>query len=185
MRRFVFALVLASACSSGGASPSTTPSPGGAASMEASGQRGEPCPVPVPPNTGDWKLVEITNVTFCVPAAWEVSATQARATGNRVSWGATAQRMQVVVSGIPPGQMSGTSIANAGGSRGGTTMARRVTENEMIGGQMGAIWYEEGTGRVATGISFTRPTFAMSGEASGRANVELQLAIYRTIRFTQ
>lgn len=186
LKRIALGLVLASACSSGGnAPPSTSPSTADAASVQSSDQAWEPCPVPVPPNTGDWKLVEITNVTFCVPSGWQVSATQARANGNRLNWGATQQRVQVVVSGMPPGQMSGTSIANAGGSSAGTTMGRRITENAMIGGQMGTMWYEEGTGRVGTGISFSRPTFAMVGEASGKDNVQLQLAIYRTIRFTQ
>lgn len=185
MKRFALALVVsvsAAACG-GGAPPATTPSTAGTAAVQSSDQDWEPCPVPVPPNTGDWKLVEITNITFCVPSGWQVSATQARATGNRLSWGSTTQRVQVVVSGMPPGQMSGSSIANAGASSAGTTMARRITENVMVGGQMGAMWYEEGTGRVATGISFTRPTFSMAGEASGKANVDLQLAIYRTIRF--
>jgi hypothetical protein len=155
-------------------------------SVPASAQDVQPCNVPVPPNTGDWKLVEITNVSFCVPVTWQVSATQVRTTGNRIRWGTTAMRTQVTVSGAPGG-MSGTSIANAGGSRGGTDMARRITEFERIGDQMASVWYEEGTGRVSTGVSFTdlRPPFSMTGEASGRANVDLQIAIYRTIRITQ
>lgn len=182
MMRLAIVLVLASACA-GGAPPATSPATGTAASVQASDQDWEPCTVPVPENTGQWKQVAITNVTFCVPVAWEVSLTQARATGNRLTWGSAAQRTQMVVSG-GPGGMSTTSIANAGASSSGTTMARRITENAMIGGRMGNVWYEEGTGRVATGISFTdvRPYFAMTGEASGKANVELQLAIYRTIR---
>ncbi len=182
MMRLAIVLVLASACA-GGAPPATSPATGTAASVQASDQDWEPCTVPVPENTGQWKQVAITNVTFCVPVSWEVSLTQARATGNRLTWGSAAQRTQMVVSG-GPGGMSTTSIANAGASSSGTTMARRITENAMIGGRMGNVWYEEGTGRVATGISFTdvRPYFAMTGEASGKANVELQLAIYRTIR---
>jgi hypothetical protein len=154
--------------------------------MQSSDQPWEPCTVPVPENTGQWKQVEITNVTFCVPLSWQVSATQARATGNRITWGTSAQRAAFRVAGVSGG-MSATSIANAGGSSGGTTMARRITENELIGGQMGSIFYEEGTGRVATGISFANvnPTFAMTGEASGKANVDLQIAIYRTIRIRQ
>ena len=184
MKRFALALVVSvSIAGCSGAPAATTPSTAGTAAVQTSDQAWEPCPVSVPPNTGDWKLVEITNITFCVPSAWQVSATQARATGNRLTWGTSQQRGQVRVVGVPAGQMSGSSIANAGASSAGTTMARRITENVMVGGQMGAMWYEEGTGRVATGISFTRPTFSMAGEASGKANVELQLAIYRTIRF--
>lgn len=151
-------------------------------SVQASAQDGQPCNVPVPPNTGDWKLVEITNVSFCVPVSWQVSATQVRTAGNRIRWGTTVARTPSSADG-----RSGTSIANAGGSRGGTDMARRITEFERIGDQMASVWYEEGTGRVATGVSFTdlRPPFSMTGEASGRANVDLQIAIYRTIRITQ
>lgn len=186
MKRLAVIFILVGACSSGGAPASTIPATSAGATVQSSDQDWEPCSVPVPENTGQWKQVQITNATFCVPVTWAVSATQARATGNRVSWSNTAQRLPFTVSSASGG-MSSTSIANAGGSTGGTTMARRVTENAMIGGRMGAIWYEEGTGRVATGISFTdsRPFFAMTGEASGKANVELQLAIYRTIRLAQ
>lgn len=186
MKRLVALVIVASACGGGGAPPATTPATSGAAAMESSDQAWEPCTVPVPEGTGQWKTVEITNVTFCVPASWQVSATQARATGNRISWVSGSQRLPFTVSG-GPGGMSATSIANAGGSRGGTDMARRVTEFERIGGQMASIWYEEGTGRVATGVSFTdiRPAFTMTGDASGKANVELQLAVYRTVRIRQ
>ncbi len=187
MKRLAVTLVFAAACSSGGASPTTTPATSTGAVVQSSDQDWEPCSVPVPENTGQWKQVQITNASFCVPVTWQVSASQARATGNRVRWDAAAQRVQVVVVGGPQG-MSSTSIANGGStSRGGTTMARRITENAMIGGQMANVWYEEGTGRVATGIAFTdvRPYFAMTGEASGKANVELQLAIYRTIRLVR
>jgi hypothetical protein len=184
MQRLVGILIIASACA-GGAPPATSPTSAGAA-VQASDQAWEPCSVPVPENTGQWKQVEIPNATFCVPVTWEVSLTQARATGNRLTWGAQAQRQQVTVTRVQGG-MSATSIANSGASSSGTTMARRITENAMIGGQMANVWFEEGTGRVATGIAFTdvRPYFAMTGEASGKANVELQLAIYRTIRFAQ
>ena len=179
MKRLVLPLAIAALAVGAAAAPDARAASAGPAAIADS----TACTRPVPPNTGEWKMVEVTNVTFCVPADWRVSANQARARGNTIRWGnAAVARQQVTVSG-GPGGMSRTSIANSGGSSAGTTMARRITENEVIGGQMANIWYEEGTGRVATGVSFTERPFAITGEASGRANVDLQLAVYRTVRF--
>ncbi len=77
------------------------------------------------------------------------------------------------------------TIANTGRGSAGTAIARRVSNDEVIGGEMGNIWFEEGNGRVATGVTFTEARVSFTGEASGKQNVDLQLAVYRTIRFVR
>lgn len=45
-----------------------------------------PCTVPVPENSGEWKQVTATNVTFCIPAAWRVRGTRASYGGGSIRW---------------------------------------------------------------------------------------------------
>jgi hypothetical protein len=183
MKRLLLSLVLVSACRSAATPPETSTT---AAAQAAA----TPCAVPVPPNTGEWKQVQGSGITFCVPADWRVANQRANYSGGTVRWQyslgrgtMTVTTTTTVASGGAAGRGPG-SIANSG-ARGsaGTTMGRRVTTNEMIGGQMADIWFEEGNGRVGTGITFRDPPLSFTGEAAGSDNVALQLAVYRTIRF--
>lgn len=186
MKRLLITLALLSACRSGSAPAGAEPSAvGSAAEVQAGSEEIQACNVPVPANTGAWKRVDGTGFTFCVPVTWRISRTRANYAGGTLRWDNAPQRLPVTVQGGPSGRMSSTSIANGGGSSAGTTMARRGSFSEMIGGQMATITREEGTGRVATGVSFRDPPLYFTGEASGQENVLLQIAVYRTIRFTR
>ena len=191
MRRLLPTALLLAACAGGSSSAGEAPTAQSTDAAAASSAATEPCNVPVPANSAGWKLVQGTGWTMCVPADWRVSTNRATYSGGTVRWQNGQARLPVTVtsvrvvggSGATSTGSSGTSIANAGGTRAGTTMGRRQSLSEMIGGQMATIWSEEGNGRVGTGVSFREPQLSMTGEASGQRNVELQLAVYRTIRF--
>ncbi len=187
MKRIVLTLVFAVACRSASAPPETASaaSSGTASAQAASAQAAAaPCPVPVPPNTGEWRKVDGTGITFCVPVSWRVANQRAIYSGGTVRWqygGARINTPAPNTGGRGPGSITSVGARTSAG----TTMGRRVTTNEMVGGQMADIFFEEGNGRVSTGASFRDPPLTFTGEATGQDNVALQLAVYRTIRFTR
>lgn len=149
-------------------------------------QASRPCNVAVPDGSGQWKLVEGVGFTMCVPSDWRVANTRATYSGGTVRWQSQERREAFTVTSVRGASTpSATSMGNAGGSRASTTIARRQGVSEMIGGQMATIWSEEGNGRVGTGVEFRDPRLVITGEASGQQNVQLQLEVYRTIRFVR
>ena len=136
-----------------------------------------PCTVPVPEDTGDWKQVSSTYVTFCVPASWRVRGMRASYTGGSIRWQNTSsQGTTRQASG--PQSIGGGSSANSSPVR-----TERLPEN--IGGRQAEVWRQMGVGRLQTGVAFAQPPqFSITGEASGEEQVLLQLAVYRTVRFT-
>lgn len=177
----VFTLAALGACagaSGGSAAAAPTPEQLAAIALES------PCGVNVPEQFGPWRSVQATGFTFCVPAAWNVSGERATYPGGTLRWGIMQMQRVSVVSG-GSGGISATSIANAGGSRSNTDLSRVQRFSEVIGGQMASLFREEGTGRLRTGVSFPDERISITGEASGEANVNLQLIVFRTVRFTR
>ncbi len=136
-----------------------------------------PCTVPVPENTGDWIQVTSANVTFCVPSTWRVRGTRASYSGGSLRWQNTAPPVMTRQS-TGPQSIGGNSSANS-------TPVRTERLPEMIGGRQAEVWRQMGVGRLQTGVSFTQsPQFFITGEAAGDEQVALQLAVFRTVRFT-
>lgn len=135
-----------------------------------------PCTVPVPENSGEWKQVTATSVTFCVPASWRVRGTRASYSGGSIRWQNTAsQGTARQASG--PQSIGGRSNANS-------SPVRSESNPEMIGGRQATVMRQMGVGRLQTSISFAQaPQFSITGEASGEEQVLLQLAVFRTVRF--
>lgn len=136
-----------------------------------------PCTVPVPENTGEWKQLSATTVTFCVPASWRVRGTRASYSGGSIQW-----------QNSPPPVMTRQSTGPqsiGGNSRASSAQVRTERLPEMIGGRQAEVWRQMGVGRLQTGVSFAQaPQFSIIGEAAGEERVALQLAVYRTVRFT-
>ena len=136
-----------------------------------------PCAVPVPEGTGAWKQVDATSVTFCVPAGWRVRGMRASYGGGSLRWQHSAPPPQTRQAAGPQ------SISGRSGGSGGASV-RTQRQPEMIGGRQSEIWWQEGVGRLQTGVSFSQsPLFSITGEAAGDEQVKLQLAVYRTVRF--
>lgn len=136
-----------------------------------------PCAVPVPENTGEWKQVCAPSVTFCVPAAWRVRGMRASCSGGSIRWQITASQAGARASSGPQSIM-GTTSANS-------SAVRTEALPGVIGGRQATVMRQMGVGRLQTGVSFAQaPQFSITGEASGEEQVVLQLAVYRTVRFT-
>jgi hypothetical protein len=136
-----------------------------------------PCTVPVPENTGDWKQITATNVTFCIPAAWRVR-------GMRASYGGGSIRWQNTAPPVMTRQATGPQSIAGSGTSANSSPVRTERLPETIGGRQAEVWRQMGVGRLQTGVSFAQsPQFFMTGEASGDENVNLQLAVFRTVRF--
>lgn len=136
-----------------------------------------PCTVPVPENTGDWKQIEAPGVTFCVPSSWRVRGMRASYSGGSIRWQNAA----------PPAmtrQPGGVQSMGGRSSSSGPSSLRTERLPEMIGGRQAEIWRQMGVGRLQTGVSWPQPLFSIVGEAAGDEHVLLQMAVYRTVRFT-
>ena len=140
-----------------------------------------PCTVPVPENTGAWKQVTAENVTFCVPANWRVRGTRASYGGGSIRW------EHATVRATPSASASGpTSLTGRSNSSPNSTPVRSEALPEMIGGHQATVMRQMGVGRLQTSVNFPNPPqFSMTGEASGEEQVNLQLAVYRTVRFKE
>ncbi len=185
MKRSVLALVLLlAACKRGSAPAGAEPAVEAAAGQSAAQAATQPCNVVLPEGSGQWKLIEGVGFTMCVPAEWRVANTRATYAGGTIRWQNSQARLPFTVTSVR-GAPSATSMGGNTSSTASTNVGRRQGVSEMIGGQMASIWSEEGNGRVGTGVSFRDPPLSITGEASGKQNVQLQLAVYRTIRFVR
>jgi hypothetical protein len=136
-----------------------------------------PCAVPVPEGTGEWEQVSATNVTLCVPASWRVRGRRASYSGGSIRWQNTATQVMTRQATGPQ------SIA--GGSSGSSSAVRTERLPEVIAGRQAEVWRQMGVGHLATGVSFAQaPQFSITGEAAGDEQLVLQLAVFRTVRFT-
>jgi len=136
-----------------------------------------PCTVPVPEGTGEWKQVSATSVTFCVPASWRVRGTRASYSGGSIRWQNTASQATTR-------QASGPQSIG-GRAAPGSSAVRTERLPEVIAGRQAEVWRQMGVGRLQTGVSFAQaPQFSITGEAAGDEQVVLQLAVFRTVRFT-
>jgi hypothetical protein len=137
-----------------------------------------PCTVPVPADSGEWKQISASSVTFCVPAAWRVRGTRASYSGGSIRWQNSAPPVMTRQSTGP------TSISGGGGTSANSTPLRTERFPETIGGRQADVWRQTGVGRLQTGVSFAQaPLFSIIGEAAGDEQVAVQLAVFRTVRF--
>jgi hypothetical protein len=155
------------------------------AATEMAGADAPSCNVPTPAVDGEpWREVRATSFTFCVPGNWRPSGSSARGIAARtwrggsgsVTWGTGEYRPRRVVTttvvvrpgeplpSTPPGQV------------------RRFTET--IDNRTAQLWDNEINGRHYTGATWSRPTVFFDGESADAATARVQLAVYRTVRFT-
>ena len=143
-----------------------------------------PCSVPVLKATEPWRRVQARDFTFCVPTSWRpagnrsangIDARTWRGEGGSITWGTGAHRprrvatAQVIVRAgeplpPPPGQV------------------RRF--GEIIDGRPADMWDNEFEGKHYTGAEWSQPAVYIEGDATTPATARIQLAVYRTVRFS-
>ena len=145
-----------------------------------------PCSVELPESaTEPWRVVRGRGFTFCVPASWravghptrqDVDARTWRGGGGSITWGTGEYRPQQIA--------TETVIVRAGDPLPAPSGSVRRF-NEVIDGRSAKMWDNEFRGRHYTGAVWTTPAVYMEGEASAQHSARLQLAVFRTVRFTR
>lgn len=177
-------LLLLAACASGGRQ--------GATDAPVAETAAEPCNVAVEATRGaPWRLVRGEGFTFCVPATWRARARPTSAGVDAriwwggqgsVTWGTGTYRPQrrtvTVATAVPASAAGGTGMPPAplaGESR---------RSAETIGGYVADVWSNRFEGTHYTGAVWTMPARVhITGEAKSSVEADLQLAVYRTVRF--
>ncbi len=124
-------------------------------------------------------MVAADGFTFCVPPGWHGSGRTWRRGEGSVTWG----------TGAPPRTAVRTEVRTVPASEIETTPAgvpdsdlRRFTE--VIGGQDAQVWRNRFGGAYYTGVRWDGPRVWLTGEAGGPETADLQLKIFRTVRFS-
>jgi hypothetical protein len=176
--------LLLSACASGGTQQS--------AIAAAASQSMTECNVQVIASTeSPWRLVQADGFTFCVPANWSPGGRRSaqghdarvwRSGASSITWGTGEFRPQrtgtaTVTVAVPAGESPHPSMVTPPG-----TVRRFV---EVIGGRSAEMWDNQFGSSFYTGVILEEPRRVhISGEAQDRTTAALQLAVYRTVRFS-
>lgn len=150
------------------------PTPAGA-SAAAVAPSGTPCAVAVEgADIRDWRTVDARGFTFCVPADWRSRGNSWRRGSASIEWGVGEPRPRAIQktvaseSMLPSGPPPNSDI-------------RRFSET--IGGREAELWENRFGTSYYTGAKFSRPKVYLVGGASDRGAANLEIEIYRTVRF--
>jgi hypothetical protein len=177
-------LLLLAACASGNRQ--------GAADAAVAETAAEPCNVAVEAARGaPWRLVRGEGFTFCVPTTWRAGARRTsagvdahiwRGGQGSITWGTGTyqpQRRTVTVTTVVPA----SAVGGAGMPPAPPAGASRRSA-ETIGGYVADVWSNQFEGTHYTGAVWTVPARVhITGESKSRVDADLQLAVYRTVRF--
>lgn len=163
--------------------------PGVIGGPQASAQtRGQdaPCNVALEePNTATWRLVQASGFTFCVPPDWRPAGGGNRTNAKRwtrglnvIAWGTGAPRRPVAqgyeIARVTPGQ----PIPQI------TTPCTPRRSNESIDHRLAEVFDTDCGDKHHTGANWHDPRIYFQGEAGDAAGAQLQLVVFRTVRFT-
>ena len=132
-----------------------------------------PCPVFVPTaDSLDWKLVQATGFTFCVPPGWRRSGSRGwQSEGAGIEWriGAWPQSTTLDPRWFPAG------------IRGPEHFDRHLVE--VIGGEGAELWDIRIQDADYTAAQWAQKRVFFKGKANGLQSADLEFTIYRTVRF--
>ena len=143
-----------------------------------------PCTVTLPgADLSGWKEVRATGFTFCVPANWRpsgrarggVDAGTWRGGSGSITWGVGAYRPQEVVTRV-------VVVGDGSPDPGPPGQVRRFPE--VIGGAAADLWDNQFDGKHYTGAEWRSRSAYISGDSRDGGTANLQLRVYRTVRFT-
>lgn len=142
-----------------------------------------PCSVPVSAAPGEpWQQITGRGFTFCIPASWRAASRNTfRGDGGWVRWGTGEYR------GGP--SETGTAFITVPANGPLVLPPPRGRYNhfpETIGGSVAELWDSELDGKFYTGAQWQTPErIYLAGECTDARARDLQLEIYRTVRFTE
>jgi hypothetical protein len=130
-----------------------------------------------------WREIAAEGFTFCVPPDWRGSGRSLRRGSAEITWGkGTRPPQQVAVvtqtvvapAGAVPRPPSGPPLDSD---------LRRFTEE--IGGHRATVWRNRFGQGYHTGAHWESLRFWIVGEAADPASADMQLTIFRTVRFSE
>ena len=122
-----------------------------------------------------WREVAAADFTFCVPAEWRVGEHDARHGSATLKWGA----------GVPPRETLGQSTGPVAGPAVSRSSLDLRHFSEEIGGRLAQLFRNRyGDDKYYSGASWDSPAVWLNGASRTARETDLQLAIYRTVRFT-
>ncbi len=175
MRRNALVVIVLAACAS--VPPLWTP-----AARTSATSCTNPGADPTPP----WRLVGGAGFTFCVPSDWSASDDHTwQGGGGSITWSlanpasALVYRQVITDRPVQPGD-----IAQEGpnGVFSVTPCSSRRME-ELIGGQHASLMASDCPGQQRTYANWATLALHFSGRAPGPATANLQLQVYRSVRF--
>jgi hypothetical protein len=132
-----------------------------------------PCPVLVPSaDSLEWKLVQASGFTFCVPPGWRLSGARGwHAEGAGIEWriGSWPQSTTIDPRWFPAG------------IHGPGHFDRHLVE--LIGGESAELWDIRIQDSDYTAAQWAQKRVFFKGKANGLQSADLELMIYRTVRF--
>ena len=138
-----------------------------------------PCAAQVPDaDLSGWREVRASGFTFCVPGNWTGRGQRWQLRGSRIDW-TTAERVVRAEPVTAAGRIP-AAIIEAGG---GLPSPDRFTTTESIGGRLANLVRDKVSGKFQTSAEWLEPRINFDGEAGDLPSAELQLTIYRTVRF--
>jgi hypothetical protein len=140
-----------------------------------------PCSVPAASAPQEqWQQITARGFTFCIPSSWRAGARNTfRGDGGWVRWGTGEVRRETGTTVV-------TVPANAIPSTLPTPPGRFNRFPETIGGFVAELWDSEVDGKFYTGAQWERPErIHLTGESTDARVRNIQLEIYRTVRFTE
>ena len=121
-----------------------------------------------------WREVVATDFTFCVPAEWRVRGRDARYGSATLKWGP----------GAPPRETLGKSTGPVPGPTVSASSFDRRNFSEEIGGQLAQLLRGRyGDDRYYSSAAWATPAVWLTGTSRTARDTDLQIAIYRTVRF--
>jgi len=152
----------------------------------ASAQAAEPVPCSVPVASAPqepWQQITARGFTFCIPSSWRAGPRNTfRGDGGWVRWGTGEYRS----GSRETGTMIVAVPANQVPSFQPTPRGRYNHFPETIGGAVAELWDSEVDGKFYTGAEWQRSVHIhLAGETADARVRNIQLEIYRTVRFTE
>ncbi len=128
-----------------------------------------------------WREIAAEGFTFCVPPDWRGGGRTWRRGSARINWGkGTHPRQQVAV-------VTETMVAPAGAApqppSGPPPNSEIQRFTEEIGGHRASMWRNRFGQDYHTGADWESLQIWIVGEATDRAAADLQIAVFRTVRF--
>lgn len=179
-RRVAVWILAAGAVTSSGCRTATREEPG-VEPRSASSSVDAPCTAVVRKvDVSSWREVQMPAFVVCLPRDWKQSSSMWRRGASTIRWGIGIYPDPESRQPVPGTVLSGGTVNRQEGEAAGTVVRRF---GEMIGGSWADLWRSRRGGNYRSGVQWVEARLWFTSEATDAQTADLQLNIYRTVRF--